>query len=299
MGVPSTPRLRPLRALCSGDSRAAGCNCHVFGPVFCSAEVVKRERGVSHTTNVQPGKDDRRLRRERWALLASIIRLTEQPMIVLSFAWVVLVVVDLARGLTTPLLMTTNIIWVIFIVDFLIKLIIAPSRLMFVRKHWITAASIALPAFRVLQAFRFFRLLRLFRAGGAFNLLRLLASTRRGMQALAKTLGRRGFGYVVAMTALVIFLGAAGMLYFENPASLVAAGYEARGLRSYAEAIWWTAMIMTTMGSDYWPQSPEGRVLCWMLALYAFTVFGYITATIASHFILSDQQRRVSTAARS
>jgi voltage-gated potassium channel len=247
--------------------------------------------GVAQATSNEIGNTDRRLRRERWALLASIIRLTEQPMIVLSFAWVVLVVVDLARGLTAPLLLATNAIWILFIVDFLIKLIIAPSRLLFLRKHWITAASIALPAFRVLQAFRFFRMLRLFRAGGTVNLLRLLTSTRRGMQALAKTLGRRGFGYMVAITAMVIFLGAAGMLYFENPATLAGAGYDARGISSYAEAVWWTAMIMTTMGSDYWPRSPEGRILCWMLALYAFTVFGYITATIASHFILSDRQR--------
>lgn len=237
-------------------------------------------------------RHEQRLRRERWALLASMTRLTEQPMIVLSFVWVTLVIVDFARGLTPALLMTTNVIWLVFIVDFVVKLAIAPSRKLFMRKHWITAASIVLPAFRVLQVFRFFRLLRLFRVGGAVNILRLLTSTRRGMQALAKTLGKRGFGYVLAITALVIFLGGAGILFYENPASLAAAGYEARGIRTYAEALWWTGMMITTMGSDYWPQTPEGRVLCWMLAVYAFTVFGYITATIASHFIASDRRPR-------
>ena len=47
-------------------------------------------------------------------------------------------------------------------------------------------------------------------------------------------------------------------------------------------------MTMTTMGSDYFPRTLEGRVLGWLLALYAFTVFGYITATIASLFIARD-----------
>jgi voltage-gated potassium channel len=49
-------------------------------------------------------------------------------------------------------------------------------------------------------------------------------------------------------------------------------------------------MILTTMGSAYWPQSPEGRVLCVLLALYAFTVFGYVTASLASFFIGRDAE---------
>jgi len=47
-------------------------------------------------------------------------------------------------------------------------------------------------------------------------------------------------------------------------------------------------MIMTTMGSQYWPQTPEGRMLCLFLALYAFAVFGYVTAAIATFFIGLD-----------
>lgn len=49
-------------------------------------------------------------------------------------------------------------------------------------------------------------------------------------------------------------------------------------------------MIMTTMGSEYWPQTPEGRFLCLMLAIYAFAVFGYVTATLASFFVNQDAQ---------
>ena len=50
-------------------------------------------------------------------------------------------------------------------------------------------------------------------------------------------------------------------------------------------------MIMTTMGSAYWPQTAEGRILCVLLALYSFTVFGYVTATLASFFIHRDAGR--------
>ncbi len=61
-------------------------------------------------------------------------------------------------------------------------------------------------------------------------------------------------------------------------------------LNTYGTSLWWTAMIMTTMGSQYWPQTPEGRILCVLLALYAFAVFGYVTATLASFFIGRDAE---------
>jgi voltage-gated potassium channel len=60
------------------------------------------------------------------------------------------------------------------------------------------------------------------------------------------------------------------------------------GLKTYADALWWTAMTMTTMGSDYFPKTGEGQILCLVLALYAFAVFGYVTATLATFFVGRD-----------
>jgi voltage-gated potassium channel len=54
-------------------------------------------------------------------------------------------------------------------------------------------------------------------------------------------------------------------------------------------ALWWTAMLLTTMGTEDWPRTPEGRVLCLLLAIYAFAVFGYVTAAIAAYFVGQDQ----------
>jgi len=42
------------------------------------------------------------------------------------------------------------------------------------------------------------------------------------------------------------------------------------------------------MGSDYFPKTTEGRVLCFALAVYAFAVFGYVTATLATFFVGRD-----------
>jgi voltage-gated potassium channel len=62
------------------------------------------------------------------------------------------------------------------------------------------------------------------------------------------------------------------------------------GLNSYGAAVWWTAMLLTSIGSEYWPKTPEGRVLCFLLSLYGFAVFGYVTAALASFFIGRDAE---------
>lgn len=103
------------------------------------------------------------------------------------------------------------------------------------------------------------------------------------MRALAASVRRRGFGYVVALTAIVTLVGAAGIYAFES-------NIPTSGITDYGSALWWTAMVITTMGSDYFPKSPEGRILCLLLALYAFAVFGYVTATLATFFVGRDAE---------
>ncbi len=236
--------------------------------------------------------DRQELHRERWELLGQVDDLLETPMIVLSFVWLGLMILDFTTGLSRSLEILSYAIWALFILQFLLGIVIAPSRAAYLRRNWLTAIALLLPAFRVLRVFRAFRLLRAARAIRSVNLVRVVATLNRGMRAVGNTMGRRGIGYVAALTVLMTLGGAAGMAAFENPWSLREAGYpqaaEAGGLDSYGEALWWTAMIMTTMGSEYWPKTVEGRILGWLLAMYAFAVFGYITATIASVFIAQD-----------
>jgi voltage-gated potassium channel len=163
-----------------------------------------------------------------------------------------------------------------------VKFALAPHKVAFLKRDWLTAISLLLPALRIFRIFRVFRLLRLARVGRGLRLLRVVSSLNRSMKALSASLSRRGFGYVIALTVLVTLAGAAGMYTFENEAP--------GGPNTYGEALWWTAMIMTTLGSQYWPQTTEGRVLCVFLALYAFGVFGYVTAALATFFVGRDAE---------
>lgn len=210
-------------------------------------------------------------------MLRKVEQKTETPLVVLGFIWLVLVVIDLLNRSTPFLEILSVVIWIIFTVDFLIKLFLSPAKLKYLRDNVITIISLIIPAFRL---FRIFRVLRLFRFTRGLRLFKIIGSINRGMNALAATMGRRKFGYVLLLTLFVIFIGSAGMFAFEKDAG--------EGFSSYGNAIWWTGMIITSLGSEYWPKTVEGRILGFIISLYGFTVFGYFTAVLASFFIGRD-----------
>ena len=234
--------------------------------------------GVGASDAPPAGEARRAADGQRWRLLIRLERWLEGPMVVLGFVWLALLVVELIRGVPPLLARVSAAIWIVFILDFLLRFTLAPRKLVYLRRNWLTVVALVLPGMRAL------RFVRLLRAVRGIRLVRVLTSLNRAMGALGAAMQRRGFPYVVALTVIVTLAGAAGMYAFER-----AAGEGAPS--DYGDALWWTAMIMTTLGSDYWPRTAEGRILGFLLSLYAFAVFGYITATLASYFIGRDAER--------
>lgn len=219
---------------------------------------------------------------ERREILSRLEDWLEMPMLLLSVVWLGLFVVEMIWGISPFLDAASNVIWVIFWIDFVLKFTLSPDKWAYLKSNWLTVLALALPALRVFRAFRAFRLLRAARAARGLRFVRLLTSLNRGMKALGASFGRRGFGYVLGLTAFVLFAGAAGMYSFENEVE--------GGMRSYSDALWWTAMLLTSIGSDYFPRTAEGRMLCLILAIYGFAVFGYMTATLATFFLARDTE---------
>jgi voltage-gated potassium channel len=235
----------------------------------------------SHKTEPTPDdRNKRQLDRERHRLATHIARATATPMTILGFVWLILLVVDFTSGLSPALRDVSYTIWGVFILQFLLEFVIAPKKLAYLERNWITAIALLVPAFRVFSVFRAIRALRALRG---LRLVRVIGSANRGMRSLGSVMGRRGVKYVSSLSLLVAVAGASGMYAFEHrvPGST---------LVSFSSALWWTAMTLTTMGSDYFPKTSEGRLLCFLLALYGFAVFGYVTATIASFFVGRDAE---------
>ncbi|KJH70782.1 potassium channel family protein [Aliterella atlantica] len=224
------------------------------------------------------------LDRERREILQQLEDWLDMPMLVLGFIWLVLFLIELIWGLNPFLEVVGIVIWILFILDFALEFTLAPRKITYLKTNWLTVISLILPALRVFRIARVLRVLRTARATRGLRLVGVITRTNRGMRSLAASLTRRGFGYVVALTLVITLVGAAGMYAFESNID------NGRGLNDYGTALWWTAMLMTTLGSDYSPQTAEGRVLCFILALYAFAVFGYLTGAIATFFIGTDAE---------
>lgn len=225
------------------------------------------------TVTLEPDKP------ERLNALEQLDAWLRTPMLVLSFVWLALVVLELVWGSSRLLEVFGTAIWIVFIFEFLVRLALAPDKLIFLKLNWLSVLTLVAPALRLV---RLFRVLRFARAARGLRLVRIVGTANRSMNALRASLGRRGLGYVLVLTIFVALLGAGGMLAFE-PAVEVHGGFA-----GYGDALWWTGMLLTSLGSDFWPKTAEGRLLCFLLSLYGFAVFGYITASFASYFVGRD-----------
>lgn len=219
----------------------------------------------------------RGIKRNRWQL--ELNKKTEIPLIILGIAWLLLLVIELIWQLTLFLQHTVTVIWIIFIADFILKFFVAPKKGLFLRQNLLTVVSLFIPAFRM---FRIFASLRLFRSIGvirSIRVIRVVSSINRGMRVLGRILERRAFGYVVMLTLMICLVGAAAMFAFEKGTG---------AFNNYWDALWWTAMLLTTIASEYWPQTAEGKIVTFLLGIYSLGVLGYLTAMLASFFIGQD-----------
>jgi voltage-gated potassium channel len=80
---------------------------------------------------------------------------------------------------------------------------------------------------------------------------------------------------------LVILIGASAGFVLE-------AGARASTITNFGDALWWSAALVTTVGSELYPVTAGGRVLGFLLMLYAVGVFSYFIASIASVLVGLD-----------
>ena len=219
-------------------------------------------------------------RDERWEALRDLDEWLRTPMLILSVVWLGLVLADLLGWSSTLTETFGTVIWIVFIAEFALRLFLAPDKSEFLKTSWLTIISLVVPAFRILRGVRALRAVRALRGA---RLVRVIGTANRSMNALKATLARRAFGYVIGLTLAGDRLG-------RGRYAVLRAGGRGRGrlhlLRRRASGgrpCWWRRL-----GSEFWPKTTEGRVLCFLLAMYGFAVFGYITASFASFFVGRD-----------
>lgn len=222
-------------------------------------------------------------RAERVELLAHLNAMLEPLMAGLGLVFLALLLVDyagLAEGRGRVWLdRALWAVWAVFLVEFVARLAVAPSRLRFLRENWLGALSLALPFLRPLRALRAARALR------SLSLVRLIGGVNRGMRVLRRVTGGRRFAYVGALTVLVTLAGAVGVLSFDR-------GAEGATIRTFGDALWWAAAMVTTINNEKYAVTAEARVLAILLRIYAVSIFGLITASIASYLVGREAEER-------
>lgn len=152
-------------------------------------------------------------------------------------------------------------VWGLFVIDYVVRLVLAIDRRRFVRSHLLDLAVIVLPMLRPLRA------LRALAVVGFLN--RQTGTAFRG----------RVIAYVVAAVTLAV--GVAGLAVLDA---------ERRGddpnITGYPDALWWAVTTITTVGyGDRYPTTGEGRLVGVGLMLAGIALLGVVTASLASWFL--------------
>ncbi|MDT7701990.1 MAG: voltage-gated potassium channel [Pseudonocardiales bacterium] len=151
--------------------------------------------------------------------------------------------------------------WVVFGIDYLVRIGLARRRWRFVGTHLLDLAILLLPMFRPLRALRLVAVL------GVLN--RQLRDDFRGRVAV----------YVGGTVGLVAFVASLAVLDAERSAP------DAQ-ITDFGEALWWTLTTISTVGyGDRYPTTLEGRVVAATLMVTGIALLGVVTASIASWFV--------------
>src|SRR5436853_4911889 len=106
----------------------------------------------------QPAQAQRETRRQRYELLRRVSRWLDTPLVVLSLVMLVLMVAELAVPLSPTWArrvgQAETAIWLLFAFAFALELLLAPSKVAYLKHNWLTALSVVLPTLRVVRVLR-------------------------------------------------------------------------------------------------------------------------------------------------
>ena len=203
------------------------------------------------------------LEREIWAD-ELLDRLTPM-MSALSVVFVLVVIGEslATRGTTLSLGLVVAgwLIWLIFVAEFVARLVVAPKTGEFLKRNWWQVVFLVLPFLRI---FRLIRAIRVLRTG------RVLSSAVRSSRSARRVLGSR-VGWLAVVSAITA-LGSSQLLY------------EFEVFDRYGDALH-AAALATITGEPIGQADGFAKVLDVALAAYSVVVFAALAATLGAYFL--------------
>src|SRR5690606_27580098 len=127
--------------------------------------------------------------RSRYRLLHRLEGQLETPMFLLAILWLYYIVKELVVSLSATEELVVGIIWILFILEFLLKIWLAKDRVRYIKQNWLTTLGLVVPAFRMFRLLRALRVLRASRVVSTTKYIRALSSTKRFIGDLKKIQG--------------------------------------------------------------------------------------------------------------
>ncbi len=166
-----------------------------------------------------------------------------------------------------------SIVWIVFGVDYVVRVTLAPARRSYMLRHLPDLVILALPFLRPLRLLMLIKILNRRVAQGAHGRIAIIAASS---------------------SILLIFCAALAALNAERHAA-------GASIVTFGDALWWAISTVCTVGyGDMVPVTAEGRVIAVFLMLGGIAVVGLVTATFASWLIskIRSQEKESSTATK-
>jgi len=222
------------------------------------------------------------LRALRADLHERLRRATDLPMMILSIAFIVVIVWPIAdphlsSTMRTVLGAVDDGLWAAFALEYAALVITAPNRRRYVISHVPDLLMVLLPMLRPLRMLR---------------VLRLTSVAASGAQRSRHLLISRAPLYAAGLAALAVVSAAVMELNAEQNAP-------GARIHNMGDAMWWAIATITTVGyGDFFPVTAAGKVIAAALMLTGIGLLGVITASVAAWFISADENESMSREAR-
>ena len=201
--------------------------------------------------------------RERWA--DELLDRLTPAMSALGILFLLVVLAEqLARessALSTVLAVAGWLLWAVFVVEFVARMVVAPDTGRFLKRNWWQVLFLVLPFLRFL---RLIRSLRFLRTG------RVLSSAVRSSRSARRVLGGR-VGWLGAVSAITV-LGSSQLLYEFGD-------YARYGVALHAAA------LATITGEPLAQPDAFAQVLEVVLAAFSVVVFATLAGSLGAYFL--------------
>lgn len=200
---------------------------------------------------------------------------------ILCVVSVMFAVLDFSKGLTPLQTWIDNIIYGIFVLDYIIRLAVADQKKKFFKENLFDLIAI-LPFNSAFRIFRILKFSKILRFAKFTKLFRIGSVSARFLTKVRRFLNTNGFKYVLILSGSSILAGTFAMMYFEQ--------------MKFQDALWWSFVTATTVGyGDLSPATNAGRIVASLLMLVGIGLIGSLTSSITSFFLHPVEEKAFSS----